>query len=313
MSALAPTEEKPISSPPTLQLRTAYGVCRHTARSAAKNFYYGFLALPRRKRDAISAVYAYMRHADDISDDPQLSSQAKRDKLEDWLDAMHRAVAGKPTDDPILMALADAQKKFEIPVELLDKLVYGTTMDCVEGQGTSREGQGPTVLYRTFDDLYKYCYHVASVVGLVCIKIFGYRDPQAEQLAEHLGVAFQLTNIIRDVKEDASMGRIYLPADDLQIYGVLPSAITEGNATALRPVLEREAQRARELYADGDKLLPLIEPESQPALWTLMTIYRRLLEKIAARNYDVLNERVRLTTNEKSKVLARGLWKRIVE
>src|SRR5690349_11363717 len=302
MTSVAQTEEKSKSSPPTLQLRTAYGVCRHTARSAAKNFYYGFLALPRRKRDAISAVYAFMRHADDISDDPQLSSQAKRDKLEDWLDAMHRAVAGKATDDPVLMALADAQKKYEIPVELLDKLVYGTTMDCAEPiAGRPSPAETPVVLYKTFDDLYKYCYHVASVVGLVCIKIFGYRDPQAERLAEHLGIAFQLTNIIRDVKEDAAMGRIYLPAEDLQTYGVPVNAVTEGNVAALKPVLEREAARAREFYADGDRLLPLIEPESQPALWTLMTIYRLLLEKMAARDYDVLSERVRLTTTEKTK------------
>lgn len=312
MSTVAQTEQNP-PSPPTLQLRTAYGICRHTARSTAKNFYYGFLVLPRRKRDAMSAVYAFMRHADDISDDPQLSSQAKRDKLEEWLDAMRRAVSGQPTDDPVLMALADAQKKYEIPVELLEKLVYGTTMDCPEGQGATGEGQGPDVLYRTFDDLYNYCYHVASVVGLVCIKIFGYRDPEAERLAEHLGVAFQLTNIIRDVKEDAGMGRIYLPAEDLQTYGVPATAIAEKNSTALKPVLEREASRAREFYAAGDKLLALIEPESQPALWTLMTIYRQLLEKIAAHDYDVLSERVRLTTTEKTKVLAKGMWKRIVE
>jgi phytoene synthase len=302
------------ASPPTLQLRTAYGICRHTARSTAKNFYYGFLVLPRRKRDAISAVYSFMRHADDISDDPQLSSQAKRDKLEDWVDAMRRAVKGQVTDDPVLLALADAQKKYEIPVELLEKLVYGTTMDCFEPvAGRQSPADGPIVLYRNFDELYKYCYHVASVVGLVCIKIFGYRDAQAERLAEHLGVAFQLTNIIRDVKEDASMGRIYLPAEDLQVYGVPTNAIAEGNAAALKPVLAREAERANEFYADGDKLLPLIEPESQSALWTLMTIYRRLLDKIALRNYDVFSERVRLTTREKTKILTKGLWRRIVE
>jgi phytoene synthase len=186
-------------------------------------------------------------------------------------------------------------------------------MDCFEGQGARDEAQGPVVLYRTFDDLYRYCYHVASVVGLVCIKIFGYRDPKAEKLAERLGVAFQLTNIIRDVKEDAAMGRIYLPLDDLHLYGVPPNAVAEGNSAALKPVLELQAQRAREFYGDGDTLMTLIEPESQPALWTLTTIYRRLLEKIAARNYDVFSERVKLTSGEKSKVLAKGLWKRIAE
>ena len=305
--------EDKAASPPTVQLRTAYGVCRHTARSTAKNFYYGFLVLPRRKRDAISAVYAFMRHADDISDDPQLPGREKRAKLEEWMEALQRVARGQQTDDPVLMALADAQRRFEIPTDLLEKLVYGTTMDVVDSENPAPSAQNPVVLYRTFDDLYRYCYHVASVVGLVCIKIFGYRDPSAEKLAEHLGVAFQLTNIIRDVKEDASMGRIYLPLDDLNLYGVPASAVAEGKITALKPVLELQAQRARDFYRDGETLMTLIEPESQPALWTLMTIYRRLLEKIAAKNYDVFSERVKLTSGEKSKVLAKGLWKRIAE
>ncbi|MGH9523761.1 MAG: phytoene/squalene synthase family protein [Terriglobales bacterium] len=293
-----------------LQLRTAYGICRHTARSTAKNFYYGFLVLPGRKRDAISAVYAFMRHADDISDDPQIPTELKREKLNAWLQDLEMVIAGRATDDPVLMAVADAQRRYDIPFELLEKLVYGTTMDCFDlGQ---RPGEsGPSVLYRSFDDLYNYCYHVASVVGLVCIKIFGYRDPKAEHLAEHLGVAFQLTNIIRDVKEDASMGRIYLPSDDLTVHGVPPQAIIDGNVAALRPVLELQAQRAREFYADGEKLLPLIDGESEPALWTLMTIYRRLLEKIGECNYDVFSERVRLTTWEKTKILIKGLWRRV--
>lgn len=308
---VAAQPEPPKTSHP-LQLRTAYGICRHTARSTAKNFYYGFLVLPGRKRDAISAVYAFMRHADDISDDPQIPPAQKREKLNAWLSDLETVIEGRPTDDPVLMAVADAQRRFNIPFDLLEKLVYGTTMDCFElGVPATESGQAPAALYRTFEDLYNYCYHVASVVGLVCIKIFGYRDPKAEQLAEHLGVAFQLTNIIRDVKEDAAMGRIYLPADDLNLYGVPIHALTEGNIAALRPVLELQAQRAREFYADGEKLLRLVDVESEPALWTLMTIYRRLLEKIALRNYDVITERVRLTTGEKVKILLKGLWRRV--
>ena len=311
---VATQPEEPRASHP-LQLRTAYGICRHTARSAAKNFYYGFLVLPRRKRDALSAVYAFMRHADDIADDPGLPVAEKRARLESWLEQVHRVVDGAQTDDPVLMALADAQKKFAIPLDLLDKLVYGTTMDCEQSTAGGRTSTaGPTVLYRSFEELYDYCYHVASVVGLVCIKIFGYRDPQAERLAEHLGIAFQLTNIVRDVKEDAAMGRMYLPAEDLRLYGVPPAIVDNGSAAAaLRPVLELQARRAREFYADGEKLLPLIEPESQPALWTLMTIYRNLLEKIALKNFDVFSERVRLTTAEKMKILAKGMWRRIAE
>src|ERR1051326_3964660 len=130
MTSVAETEEKPTTSPPTLQLRTAYGICRHTARSHAKNFYYGFLVLPRRKRDAISTVYAFMRHADDISNDPKEPAGEKRAKLDAWLGSLRQVVAGQQTDDPVLMALADAQKKYEIPLELLEKLVEGTTMDC---------------------------------------------------------------------------------------------------------------------------------------------------------------------------------------
>src|SRR5512146_2957420 len=132
MSALTQTGGAGKPTPAPLQLRTAYGICRHLTRSAARNFYYAFLVLPRRKRDALSAVYAFMRHADDISDNPDLTAPDKRLKLQSWLDALHRVVAGEPTDDPVLMALADSQQRFKIPVELLEKLVYGTAMDCVE-------------------------------------------------------------------------------------------------------------------------------------------------------------------------------------
>ena len=293
-----------------LQLRAAYGVCRHIARSAAKNFYYGFLALPARKRNALSAVYAFMRHADDISDDPLIPVEQRREKLTEWLNALRRVVEGERTDDPVLMALADTQKTFNIPLDLLEKLVQGTAMDLPKAEGSGKSG--PAVHYETFDQLYDYCYHVASVVGLVCIRIFGYRDPRAEKLAEETGVAFQLTNIIRDVKEDSQLGRVYLPSEDLHRFGVKASALTNGNAaTSLRPVLEFEAQRAREYYRSAEELLPLIDDDSQPALWTLVEIYRRLLERIAARNYDVFSERVRLSAAEKVGLLAKGFVRRL--
>jgi phytoene synthase len=293
-----------------LQLRAAYGVCRHIARSAAKNFYYGFLALPARKRNALSAVYAFMRHADDISDDPSIPVEQRREKLTEWLNALRRVVEGERTDDPVLMALADTQKTFNIPLDLLEKLVQGTAMDLPKAEGSGKSG--PAVHYETFDQLYDYCYHVASVVGLVCIRIFGYRDPRAEKLAEETGVAFQLTNIIRDVKEDSQLGRVYLPSEDLHRFGVEASALTNGNAaTSLRPVLEFEAQRAREYYRSAEELLPLIDDDSQPALWTLVEIYRRLLERIAARNYDVFSERVRLSAAEKVGLLAKGFVRRL--
>ncbi|MGC2112353.1 MAG: phytoene/squalene synthase family protein [Candidatus Korobacteraceae bacterium] len=285
-----------------LQLRAAYSVCRHIARSAAKNFYYGFLVLPLRKRNALSAVYAFMRHADDISDDPSISTEQRREKLDGWMDALRRVVAGERTDDPVLFALADSQARYNIPLELLEKLVRGTEMDV-----PAAAGESPQLQYETFDQLYDYCYHVASVVGLVCIRIFGYRDPRAEKLAEETGVAFQLTNILRDVKEDAALGRVYLPREDFARFGLDVRALTNGSPReSVRPVLEFEALRARAFYRAADDLLPLIDEDSKAALWTLVEIYRRLLERIIARNYDVFGERVRLTTAEKLTVMARG-------
>jgi len=286
-----------------LQLRAAYSVCRHIARSAAKNFYYGFLLLPHRKRNALSAVYAFMRHADDLSDDPSIPAEQRRAKLDEWMDALRRVVAGERTDDPVLFALADSQKHFNIPLGLLEKLVHGTEMD-VPG---AADGRLPQLQYESFDQLYDYCYHVASVVGLVCIRIFGYRDPRAEKLAEEVGVAFQLTNILRDVKEDAALGRVYLPREDFARFGVDVQALTNGSAPAsLRPVMEFEALRARGYYRAADELLPLIDDDSRAALWTLVEIYRRLLERIIARNYDVFSERVSLSAAEKVRVMAKG-------
>jgi 15-cis-phytoene synthase len=286
-----------------LQLRAAYSVCRHIARSAARNFYYGFLLLPHRKRNALSAVYAFMRHADDISDDPSIPAEQRRVKLDEWMDALRRVVDGERTDDPVLFALADSQKQFHIPLDLLEKLVQGTEMDVPAAAG----GRLPQLQYETFDQLYDYCYHVASVVGLVCIRIFGYRDPRAEKLAEEVGVAFQLTNILRDVKEDAGLGRVYLPREDFARFGIDVQALTNGSAPAsLRPVLEFEALRARAYYRAAEELLPLINDDSRAALWTLVEIYRRLLERIIARNYDVFSERVGLSTAEKLRVMAKA-------
>jgi len=295
-----------------LQLRAAYSVCRHIARSAAKNFYCGFLVLPANKRNAISAVYAFMRRADDISDDPSLPPQQRREKLDEWMTALRRVAAGERTDDPVLFALADSQKRFNIPLDLLEKLVQGTAMDVPEQFGGKPESPVPELQYETFEQLYDYCYHVASVVGLVCIQIFGYRDPRAEKLAEQTGVAFQLTNILRDVREDAQLGRVYLPREDFARFGLDVRALTNGSAPeVLHPVLEFEALRARGFYRAAEDLLPLIDEDSRPALWTLVEIYRRLLERIIARNYDVFSEKVSLSTAEKLSVLSKGVWRRL--
>jgi phytoene synthase len=297
-----------------LQLAAAYSVCRGITRTAARNFYYAFLVLPREKRDALSAVYAFMRHADDISDDPAVSSADKGERLAAWRTDLHRVIGGDATDDPILFALADAQHRFNIRVELLDQLVSGTEMDIAAPAAADAP---PRILYGNFEELQRYCYHVASVVGLICIRVFGYRDPAAEPLAERCGIAFQLTNIIRDVKEDALMGRIYLPQDDLARFqrsteDFSAAKLNNGfEAERLRPVLELEAQRAREFYRAADKLVPLVDEDCRAALWVLVEIYRRLLEKIATRGYDVFREKVRLSTAEKLTVMSKGFWRRL--
>jgi phytoene synthase len=303
-------------NPAPAQLTMAYSVCRGITRTNAKNFYYAFLVLPKHKRQALCAVYAFMRRCDDIADDPGLSLEERRFKLSSWLTALHRVQQGEPTDDPILLALADAQRRYNIRAGLLDELAHGTAMD-VEAGTQSEEAHASaaprlTVQYKTFDDLRGYCYRVASVVGLVCIHVFGYRDPAAESLAEQCGLAFQLTNIIRDVKEDAAMGRVYLPEEDLAKFGLSAAdLLSTPDAARFRPLLKLEADRAREFYQAGDQLIPYISEDSQPALWVLVNIYRKLLEKIAARQYDVFSGKVTLTVREKLRVLGKGFLQRL--
>jgi phytoene synthase len=308
-------------TPAPAQLTMAYSVCRGITRTNAKNFYYAFLVLPKRKREALCAVYAFMRRCDDITDDATLSLDERRFKLDTWLDALHRAQQGQPSDDPILLALTDAQRRYTIPAGLLDELALGTAMDVEREAGNpetpSSSANAPavpglTVQYRTFDDLRVYCYRVASVVGLVCINIFGYKDPAAEPLAERCGLAFQLTNIIRDVKEDAAMGRVYLPEEDLAKFGLSAAELLSAPDPArFRPLLSFEAIRAREFYQAGDQLIPYISEDSQPALWVLVNIYRRLLEKIAERHYDVFSGKVSLTVSEKLRILGKGFLQRL--
>jgi phytoene synthase len=297
-------------TPAPPQLVMAYSVCKSITRQAAKNFYYAFLVLPRRKREALCAVYAFMRRCDDITDDPKLSPAERRQQLDTWLDALHRAQQGNPTDDAILLALTDAQRRYAIPAGLLDELAHGTAMD-VEETEAAQNAQNLTVHYATFEDLRLYCYRVASVVGLVCIHVFGYRDPAAEPLAERCGLAFQLTNIIRDVKEDASLGRVYLPDEDLAKSGLSVSDVLIPDPARLRPVLALEAERAREFYGSGDELIPYVSEDSQPALWVLINIYRSLLDKIVLKQYDVFTTRVALSTWEKLRILGKGFLKRI--
>jgi len=286
----------------------AYAACREIARREAKNFYYAFRVLPEYKSDAMCAVYAFMRRADDIADDESISVEQRRATMSDWVEAWRTARSSGVSDDPVFLALNDTQKQFAIPDALLEELVQGTTMDLAPQPVAA----GKTQTFATFDELYHYCYLVASVVGLVCIRIFGYTNVRAEKLAEETGVAFQLTNILRDVKEDAERGRVYLPLDLLHEFGTSLERVEElaqraPTASSERAMLHRIGAKAAEYYASADKLLPLIDKDSRAALWVLVTIYRDLLVRIERSDCDVFSRRVSVPTASKLMILARGM------
>jgi phytoene synthase len=306
-------------------LNAAYSICRRIAKREAKNFYYAFRVLPKAKSDAMCAIYAFMRRADDISDDESVSIPQRREVMASWLDAWRRS-AVEPSLDAVFVAVRDTQRRFQISDELLEQLVCGTTMDLEEalpgvltvaGPGASGASEPPTLqIYDRFEDLYRYCYLVASVVGLVCIRIFGYRDARAELLAEKTGLAFQLTNILRDVKEDAERGRIYLPLEDLErtkidVGQLLQTAEGRLEPKTVKALLALEGGRASEFYRAADELIPLLDRDSQAAMWVLVTIYRGLLERIEAKGFDVFAERVSVPTSGKLMILALGLGKAV--
>jgi len=305
-------------------LEAAYAACRAIARREAKNFYYAFVALPMPRRNAICAIYAFMRQADDLADDESISRKERRVRLDSWL-AAWRGVCEGPnaeiaTCDPVFVAVRDAAERFAIPFGLLDELVAGVTMDLKPSAGDSPDSPDAPCTYATFADLYRYCYLVASVVGLVCIRIFGYTDSRAEKLAEETGIAFQLTNILRDVAEDAQRNRVYLPREDLAAHGVSLDSLLHRTPGAPptaseRALLAEIARRAEGYYQSAQALLPLINRESRPALWVLVRIYHELLKRIRRADYDVFSRRASVPLSQKLGILAVGLarigWARL--
>jgi len=298
----------------SMTIEQAYAACRVIAKREAKNFYYAFVALPKHKSDAMCAVYAFMRKADDLADDETLFLGERREAMAAWLAAWRDARADDLTDDPVFIALNDVQRRFAIPNELLEQLVQGTTMDLYPEENAAA---GAVQTYGTFDDLYRYCYLVASVVGLVCIRIFGYKDggssgARAEKLAEETGVAFQLTNILRDVKEDVERGRVYVPREMMvqfdvnveRIQAVAAGAPIERNERAMLCAL---SAKAWEYYAAADALVPLIDKDSRAALEVLVQIYSGLLKRIDKRVGDVFTERVSVPTGVKLWIMLRGI------
>ncbi|WP_047487864.1 phytoene/squalene synthase family protein [Terriglobus sp. TAA 43] len=311
----------------TVQLEAAYAECCAIAKREAKNFYYGFLALPKHKREAMCAVYAFMRRADDISDDESFSLETRRIQMAAWLASwngfrsasFHDEAPVLPEDKrdhAVFLAVADVQQRFGVSDRLLEQLIAGTTMDlkAEAPEGVVRlQLDGRTVdVYETMQALEGYCYLVASVVGLTTIRIFGYRDHVAEDHAEKIGLAFQLTNILRDVKEDAERGRVYLPEDLLAKHKLTPQDVLTASASgemgpALRALLAEVGTRAEQYYAATENLIPLLDRDSRPAMRVLTSIYHLLLKEIVAHNYDVLRQRVSVSSGRKMRVLAGGM------
>ena len=219
-----------------------YARCAEITRRSSSNFYYAFMLLPAERRRALHAVYAFCRFIDDIADDEGARDAAAL--LKRWREEVDRVYAGAPTR-AISRALADSARHFNIPREHFDEIITGVEMDLTRNR------------YETFDELRQYCYRVASAVGLICIEIFGYTNPEARVYAESLGIACQLTNILRDVKEDAQKGRIYLPQEDLARFGVSESEILGGvYSDAFIRLMEFEARRAREFYQRAQLSFP---------------------------------------------------------
>ncbi len=278
-----------------MTLEESYEHCRRVAKSRARNFYYSFVLLPRQQRNAICAIYAFMRRCDDLSDDAPADGRAPREALENWKCALETALSGRPGADPLWPALLDTVARYKIPREYFDDMIAGVMSDIEPRR------------IRTFEELYRYCYQVASVVGLTVIRIFGFRGPEALPLAEKCGIAFQLTNILRDVREDAQRGRVYLPAEDLAKFHVDVRDLEEGKRTdEFVELMEFETARAKAYYKESAPLLDLVDPHSRASLWALVEIYWRLLERIERTNYDVLSRRVELPRREKLMVIAKA-------
>lgn len=297
-------------------LRSCYEHCRAVAKREAKNFYFAFLALPAHKRDAMCAMYAFMRRADDIADDEAMPVDERRSLMARWIDAFHSNEPLTGEDGAVFTAVRDAQQRFGIADGLLDELVDGTAMDlkAEPPAGVERMHIGDRTLdvYTNTEALDRYCYLVASVVGLVTIRIFGVRGETADAHAIAMGKAFQYTNILRDVREDAERGRIYLPLDLLQEHGssaeeVVAAAAGQQPSAALLNAMRALAARAESFYASDRTLISQLEPDSRGAMRTLIDIYHALLRRIEAVHLEVFRERVRVSTAKKLALLLRGL------
>jgi len=282
----------------------SYSFCEAVARREAKNFYYSFLLLDASRRRAMCAIYAFMRYCDDLSDSEEVSGAGVSQKaaaIARWREDLEAAFENRMPEHPLWPAFIDAVDRYRIPHQYFFDMIAGVSSDLEPRRVC------------TFEELYDYCYHVASVVGLTIVHIFGFRpgfnSPEALKLAEKCGVAFQLTNIIRDVREDVENQRVYLPEEDLFRFYVTTDDLRGREVPPrLKELLAFEAGRARQYYNESAPLVGMIDPASRASLRALIGIYSRLLERIVESDFDVLARRIRVPTWEKVGILARSRW-----
>lgn len=281
----------------TASLATSYAHCRQVMRRTATNFHYSFLVLPRAKRRAMCALYAFARLTDDLGDDDLgdrgWSLDERRRALSDWRQSLERALRGT-FDSPIFPALADTVRRYGVPAEYLRAIVDGVEMDLDHAP------------YETFECLNDYCYKVASAVGLCCIHIWGFRDQAAIGPAITCGTAFQMTNILRDLKEDAGRNRVYLPMEDLRRFGYTAEELQQGVVNSrFRQLMRFEIERTEGLYRQAADLERWLEPDGQSVFGAMTSIYRELLGEIKRVDGDVFGHRVRLTAWRKLRLAGR--------
>ncbi len=269
--------------PMTTSLTASYEYCRQLTRRTAHNFGYAFLALPRDRRDAMNALYAFMRIADDCSDDTSLNMAERRAALKAWSSAFTAGLHGETPAHPALPAVIDTVQRYAIPERYFHDVLAGVARDM------------EPVAIATFAELEDYCYHVAGAVGLCCLSIWGIRDANAIPRGIDCGLAFQLTNILRDIREDRDLGRVYLPAEDLARFDLTAADLGTAAATdRYRELMRFEVQRAQESYRRSEALYDLIDPVGRPILRAMRDIYHGLLIEIERRQYDVFSSRVSL-------------------
>jgi phytoene synthase len=282
-------------------LQAAYQECRRITRREARNFYYAFVLLSPERRRAIYVAYALCRFCDDAVDS-ESSTDEKLRRLGELRRLLAQCYEGR-ADEPVFVGLAQVARDYAIPQEYFDDVLSGMEADLVKTR------------YQDFDELRRYCYQVASAVGLICIHIFGFQDERARDHAIDLGLAMQLTNIARDVKEDLEFGRIYIPQDELARFGCTEDDLrAERVNDAFRELMRFQTQRAFTYFQSGFQLLPYLNPRSRACVSVLGGIYRRLLDRIEAADYDVFSQRVSLSTTQKLGVMAQSwatsMWPR---